>query len=163
MASPHTQFGTTLVELIITIVVLGIGLSSILLVMNRNIGTSSDPLIQHQAIAIAEAYLEEILSKPFVDPDGVDGETTRNLFDDVDDYNSPVVDGLPRDQGDTTTPNGNLIAGLGSYTVAVTVTNEAVGPAGNQAPIGDSLRVTVAVSTPASSTPVTISAYRTNF
>lgn len=159
MIRSRTQFGTTLVELIITIVVLGIGLSSILLVMNRNISTSSDPLIQHQAIAIAEAYLEEILSKPFVDPDGVGSEAARNLFDNVRDYddiNNPTVNGVPRDQ------DGNLIPGLGSYTVTVTVTNEAVGPAGNQAPMADSLRVTVAVSTPASATPITVSAYRTN-
>ena len=156
----RAQFGTTLIELIITIVVLGIGLSGTLLVMNRNIATSSDPLIQHQAIAIAEAYLEEILSKPFVDPDGVDtiaAEPTRDLFDDVNDYDRNIVDGLPRDQ------DGNLVAGLGNYTVAVTVTNEAVGPAGNPAPAANSLRVTVAVSTPASSTPVIVSAYRTNF
>ena len=150
----RTQFGTTLVELIITIVVLGIGLSGILLVMNRNIATSSDPLIQHQAIAIAEAYLEEILSKPFVDPDGIDtmaAEPTRNLFDDVDDYDRNIVDGLPRDQ------DGILIAGLGNYNVDVNVAGENLGPGAIPA-----LRITVSVTTPTGSV-VRMSAYRTNY
>ena len=162
MISFKPQLGTTFIELIITIIVIGIGISGILLVMNQNISTSSDPLIQHQAIAIAEAYLDEIQAKPFVDPDGVDGELTRNLFDDIDDYNSAVVDGVPRDQGDAITPNGNVIAGLNGYTVNVNVVNEAIGPAGNQTPAVAAYRITVAVSTPTGSI-VQLSAYRTNY
>jgi len=149
------QRGTTLIELIISIVVIGIALAGILLVMNRNIGTSSNPLIQHQAIAIGEAYLEEILEKPFVDPVAPDGEINRNEYDDIDDYNA-IVSQVPSDQ------NGNAIAGLGSYRVTVTVVNEAIGPAGNQAPSGQAFRVTVSVLTPTNSN-VQISGYRTNF
>ena len=145
------QIGTTLVELIITIVVLGIGLSSILLVMNRNTASSADPLILHQGIAISEAYLEEIFSKPFVDPDGVDTEMSRNLFDDVDDYNHAVVDGLPRDQ------DGNLIDGLGNYNVDVNGASEKLGPGAIPG-----LRITVSVTTPTGSV-VRMSAYRTNY
>jgi len=149
------QKGTTLVELILSIVIIGIALSGILLVMNRNLGTSSDPLIQHQAIAIAESYLEEILEKPFVDPQAPDGETNRSEYDDIDDYNA-IVSQVPTDQ------NGNAIAGLGSYRVTVTVVNEAIGPAGNQAPLAQAFRVTVSVLTPSNSN-LQISGYRTNF
>lgn len=155
MLSRYHHQGTTLIELVISIVVIGIALAGILLVMNRNIGTSADPLIQHQAIAIAEAYLEEILEKPFIDPQAPDGEASRNLYDDIDDYNA-IVSQVPQDQ------NGNPIAGLGSYAVTVNVVNEAIGPAGNQAPSGQAFRVTVSVLTPTGAT-LQISGYRTNF
>jgi len=151
----QSQHGTTLIELIISIIVIGIALAGILLVMNQNIGTSSNPLIQHQAIAIGEAYLEEILDKPFTDPQAPDGEANRALYDDIDDYNA-IVAQVPQDQ------NGNPIAGLGNYSVTVNVVNEAIGPAGNQAPAGQAFRVTVSVATPANQT-VQISGYRTNF
>jgi len=154
MVQFRTQHGTTLIELIISIVVIGIALSGILLVMNQNIGTSSNPVIQHQAIAIAEAYLEEIIEKPFVDPQAPDGEANRSQYDDIDDYNA-IVAQVPRDQ------NGNAIAGLGNYSVTVNVVNEAVGPAGNQALSAESFRITVSVSTPVNST-VQLSSYRTN-
>jgi len=151
----RSQHGTTLVELIISIVIIGVALSGILLVMNQNIGRSSNPLVQYQAIAICEAYLEEILKKPFADPQAPDGEASRALYDDIDDYNA-IVAQAPQDQ------NGNPIAGLGNYSVTVTVVNEAIGPAGSQAPSGNAFRVTVSVATPANQT-VTVSGYRTNF
>ena len=152
MVSLRSQFGTTLIELIITIVVLGIGLSSILLVMNRNTASSADPLILHQGIAIAEAYLEEIVEKQFADPDGVDGEADRNLYDDIDDY-AAIVNQVPQDQ------NGNPITGLSNYRVTVTAVKEAI----SSVPLDDAFRITVSVTTPASNTPIAISAYRTNY
>jgi len=155
MLASLRQQGTTLIELIISIIVIGVALSGILLVMNQNVGASANPLIQHQAIAIGEAYLEEILDKPFVDPQAPDGEASRSDYDDIDDYNA-IVAQVPSDQ------NGNAIAGLGNYSVTVTVVNEAIGPAGSQAPSGQSFRVTVSVATPTNST-VQISGYRTNF
>ena len=156
MVSLRSQTGTTLVELIITIVVLGIGLSGILLVMNRNTASSADPLILHQGIAIAEAYIEEIVEKPFSDPGGP-AEMGRADYDDIGDY-AAIVAQVPRDQ------NGNPIAGLGSYRVTVIISNEALGPAGNQAPAGNTRRITVEVTTPTSgATPLTMSAYRTSY
>ena len=117
------QIGATLVELVVTIVVLGVGLTGILVVMDRNARASADPLIQHQAIAIAEAYLEEILTKAYSDPDGAEsgaaevGET-RPTFDDVNDYNS-LPDTSVRDQ------SGNAIGALAAYSVAVQVVTDA--------------------------------------
>ena len=149
------QRGTTFIELVMSIVIISIAVTGVLLVITRNTGSSADPLVQHQAIAIAEAYLEEILEKPFVDPDGGEPEAGRSLFDDIDDY-AAIVAQAPSDQ------NGNPIAGLGNYSVTVTVVNEAFGPAGNQAPVGDAVRVTVSV-TPVVGVPIILSAYRTNF
>lgn len=156
MTTLRSQLGATLIELVITIVVLSIGLSTILGVMNQNLSTSSDPLVQQQGIAIAEAYLEEISDKPFSDPGGP-AELGRADYDDINDYTA-IIGLVPQDQ------NGNAIAGLGNYLVTVTVTNESLGPGGNQAPMADSFRITVAVTTPLSgSVPLTISAYRTNY
>jgi len=154
ISSFRSQIGTTLIELIITIVVLGIGLSSILLVMNQNTASSSDPLILHQGIAIAEAYLEEITEKPFSDPGGP-AETGRADYDNVSDY-AAIVAQVPQDQ------NGNAIAGLGNYLVTVTITNEAIGPAGVQVAAANAFRITVAVTTPSTDV-IQVSAYRTNY
>jgi len=108
----HTGF--TLVEIIVTIVVLAVAATAILGVFSSTVRSSANPMIQQQAVSIAEAYMEEILLKPFDDPDGVDGETTRITFDDVDDY-----DGLlPTDVADQ---NGVAIPGLAAYTVTVVV------------------------------------------
>ena len=109
------QAGTTLIELVIAIVIVSIAVSAVLMALSMTVGYSADPMIRHQAIAIAEAYLEEIALKAFDDPDGVDGEANRTLYDDVDDYNG-LVDVGARDQF-----NGAL-AGLDNYTVTVAVT-----------------------------------------
>jgi len=150
------QTGATLIELVVSIVVISVGLAGILLVMNRNVSSSGDPVVQHQAIAIAEAYLEEILAKEFTDPDG--GETggpeageTRPTFDDVNDYNGLSNAGA-RDQND------NAIAGLGGYNVGVTVVNQAW----NGIPVADTLLATVTV-TGLGGVSITLSGYRTRY
>jgi MSHA pilin protein MshD len=109
------QAGTTLIELVIAIVIIAIAASAVLMALSTNIASSADPMVRHQAVAIAEAYLEEIALKSFADPDGVDGEATRDLYDDVDDYNG-LVDNGARNQFDA------AIADLASYTVSVAVT-----------------------------------------
>ena len=153
----QSQVGTTLIELIITIIVLGIGLSSILLVMTRNTASSADPLILHQGIAIAEAYLEEIVEKPFADPGGP-MEMGRADYDDIGDY-AAIVNQTIQDQ------NGTAIDGLDGYRVTVKIiTTEDLGPMGNPAPALNTRRITVEVTTPTSGgTPLTMSAYRTDF
>jgi len=114
--------GTTLVELIMTIMIVSVALAGVLTVINLNARTSADPMMEHQAIAIAEAYLEEILTKEFTNPEGGDvggpetGEgETRATYDDVNDYHG-LTDNGARDQ------NNNAIAGLESYVVSVAVT-----------------------------------------
>jgi type II secretory pathway pseudopilin PulG len=56
-----------------------------------------------QAAALGQALMEEILARPFSDPDGSPytpgpeaGETSRNLFDNIDDFNgySEAVGGI---------------------------------------------------------------------
>ena len=136
------QRGATLVELVVSIVVISVGLAGVLVVMERTTRTSGDPMVQYQAIAIAEAYLEEALLKEFNDPDGVGGET-RVTFDDVNDYNG-LTDNGAIDQ------NGQAIVGLEQYRVTMTVTAEAfnaVGPA-PAVPVASARRVQVTVTPP---------------
>ena len=62
------QQGMTLVELVISIVIIGISAASLYSAMAAITGRSADPLLRQQSLAIAEAYLEEILLQPFLDP-----------------------------------------------------------------------------------------------
>lgn len=138
-----------MVELIISIVVIGVALAGVLVVMVRNTQASADPMIWHQSVSIAEAYLEEILTKNYA-ADGV--EASRDQYDDIMDYNG-LIESPPRDQ------MGNPIAALAGYTVQVTVvTTESL----NGIVVADVRRVEVTVSPPAGGG-ITISGYRTNY
>jgi MSHA pilin protein MshD len=106
MTRRRAQAGVNLIELLIAIVIIAIACSGVLLVFAQTVRFSADPMIQTQALAIAEATLDEILARPLNDPSG--GETgaseegspslaaNRPLLDDVQDY-----DGLS-----TTPPQG---------------------------------------------------------
>lgn len=118
--------GFTLIEMVITIVVLATGVSGILFSFTQNIGKSADPMINQQAIIIAQGYLEEVLLKPYDDPDG--GETnsceageTRILYDDVADY------GCINDTAGALDQFGASFTGLASYNVAVNVSTVNIG------------------------------------
>lgn len=119
--------GFTLIEVIIFIVVVSVGLAGILLVSNTVVRSSSDPMVHKQAVAVAESMLEEILLKEYCDPDTGDraavpptcgaaqAETSRNLWDDVDDYNAFAT------VGGVTDITGAAVPGLAAYNVAVAV------------------------------------------
>lgn len=112
-----SQRGFTFVELVISLIVIGIGITGVLLIYTETVARSADPLIRQQALAIAEAYLEEVVSRHHSDPDGMDGEGTRDLYDDVDDY-----DGLS-DSPPTRSDGSALGAALDDFTVTVSVTD----------------------------------------
>jgi MSHA pilin protein MshD len=59
------QAGLTLVEMMIFVVVVGIGLAGVLLAINNSTARSADPMVRKQALAAAESLLEEILQQPF--------------------------------------------------------------------------------------------------
>ena len=120
------QRGLTLIELIVSMVIISIALGGVLMVMNFTTSHSADPMIQHQAVAIAEAYMEEILLQRYENPDvGYEG-VARKSFDDVDDYKKLPVDDPAKDQ------EGNAIVALNAYLVNVTVGDPAdFGPSGN--------------------------------
>jgi MSHA pilin protein MshD len=109
-----TQRGVTLVELVIAITIVAIAATTVLGAMSAITTRSADAMIQQQAIVVAQAYLEEVLQRPVVDPDGVEPESGRGTYDDVDDY-SGLADTGAHDQF------GNAIAALADYNVAVSV------------------------------------------
>ena len=144
--------GFTLIELIVSMVVLSVALVGVLSVINYTTAHSADPVLRQQAIAIAEAYMEEITLKSYADPDA-DGEASRDLFDDVDDYNN-----LP--DTDVRGPTGNAISGLTAYSVSVIVGSPVgYGPAGALVP---GKRIAVTVTTPAGES-LTLAGYRADF
>lgn len=108
------QRGFSLIELIVAITIVAIGVSAVLAAHAAIATRSADAMVRQQAVAIAESYLEEIQLKPFADPDGVEGETARTGWDDVDDYAGLDDNGI-RDQ------NGNAIAALAAYRATVSV------------------------------------------
>ena len=150
--SMQRQTGTTLIELVIAIVIISIAASTVLMALSTSLAQSADPMIRHQAVAIAESYLEEIALRSFADPDGVDGEANRELYDDVDDYDG-LVDVGARDQFD------NALAGLGDYTVTVAVAASGALPSIAST---DLFLISVTI-THAANIDFTISAYRANF
>jgi len=116
------QSGFTLVELIVAMVVISIAIVGVMSAVNYSTLHSADPVLRQQSIAIAESYMEEISLKNYTDPD-IDGEGSRALFDDVDDYDG-LVDNGARDQ------NGNAISGLENFSVRVQVEPQNYGPSG---------------------------------
>jgi len=114
----ESQSGFTLIELLVTIVILAIAVSAFMMIVSDSVSRSADPMLRTQASAIGHAYLEEILSKQYTDPDGVGGESRAN-YDDVMDYNG-LNDVGARDI------NGNAVPTLAGYTVTVSVTDSAV-------------------------------------
>lgn len=133
------QFGLTLVELIVFIVIVSVGLAGILATYNTVVRGSADPMVRKQALAIAESMLLEIEQQPFTwcDPQDENVTTATSAagcatasqaalgptagesrgsnatpFDNVADYagyNAPAADIL----------GGNLVNG---YTVTVAIT-----------------------------------------
>lgn len=114
------QRGVTLIELIVFIIIISVGLVGILGVMNATTRASADPLARKQAVALAEAVLDEVLAKNYCDPDLVppncvlSREGSRGLYDDIADYDGQTI------AGDVTL-GANQIAALAPYTATIAV------------------------------------------
>lgn len=110
--------GFTLLEVIVAIVIIGVGLAGVLSVFNVNVRSSADPVVRKQLMAVAEEMIEEIALRPYAGPTKEsDAGCGRLTFDDVSDYHlSPAnrqvcdVEGVP-------------VPALAGYTLDVTVTD----------------------------------------
>ena len=149
---PRAQRGVTLVELVIAITIVAIAATAVMGAMSTVTTRTADAMVQQQAVALAQAYLEEVLQRPVGDPDGIEPESGRGSWDDIDDYNG-LADTGARDQF------GNAIAELSGYnvTVAVVPTSAMTG-----VPSTAARRVDVTVTGPGGVT-VALSGYRTGF
>lgn len=139
--------GFSLIELVITIMVLGIALSAMTASLFSGVGRNADPLWQSKATQLSQAYLDEILSMRYQEdsplgggavntcsdsgPEG--GETNRSLYDDVDDYK-----GLTETADFLDTSTSSIYSG---YTVNVEVTCGAV--------VANSKLIAVTITSPA--------------
>lgn len=123
MSGRRRQSGINLIELLVSIVVISIACTGVLLVFAQTVRFSADPMIQTQALAIAEAYLDEILARPVVDPDGTNAGETRASYDNVGDYHG-LSESPPRDQTGTIADFAPMDGqpDLAGYQVDVTVT-----------------------------------------
>jgi len=144
--------GFTLIELIVSIAVISIAVTGVLGILSDVSVRSGQSLVQAQATQIASAYLNEVLSRPFADPDGTPIEPSRALFDDVADYNG-LVNGGARDQFN------NPIPGLTQFTVTVQVSTPPAGTLG-AVPQPSMFLVTVSVTHP-TGVLVVLNGYRT--
>lgn len=105
------SIGFTLIELIIFIIIVSVAVVGILTVMNTVVKSSADPMVRKQATALADSILEEIILKSYNDPDATEtGETGRDNYDDVDDYN-----------GKTQTLFTDLPSEVSAYTINIAV------------------------------------------
>jgi MSHA pilin protein MshD len=86
--------GVTLIELVVSIVVIAVAGAALAGTLAYLSGTGNTSMLQAQAQSIANAYLNEIVSKEFV-PNGVEG--SRAQFNDVRDYDNHV-DVMARDK-----------------------------------------------------------------
>ena len=129
----------TLIELIVTVVILGITIPMISLAIVEGIRRNVDITVRTQATLHAQALVEEIRSKRFDESAtppwsgilGPDGGETRVTFDDVDDFEG-LSESVPGFSGYTQTahvryvPQSNLNGTSASPTsykqISVTVT-----------------------------------------
>ena len=126
--SSRRAAGFTLIEMVMSIVIISIGLAGVLLAFNAAVKSSADPLIHKQMLAVAEEMMEEILLKPFDPPSDYGFDQTnsawpvncgtaaaaRSLFDDVSDYDKYATNSVCN-------IDGAAVAGLESYSLRVSV------------------------------------------
>ncbi|MGH8221004.1 MAG: type IV pilus modification PilV family protein [Steroidobacteraceae bacterium] len=143
-----TQGGFTLIEVIVSIVVLAIAVAGVLGGLSVIAVRSANALVNEQAVAIASSYLNEVLQKPF---GAADGKVARSQLDVVDDYGGLTDVGV-HDQ------TGAPVRGLGQYTVTVRVGAGLLGAV----PAAELREVDVTVSN-ASGVLVVLSGYRTQY
>lgn len=145
----RSQRGFTLAEVLIASAILSIATIAIVQAVTAGQANTLDSLKRARADALAEVLLEEILSKPYADPDeagaiGPEGdETTRADFDNVDDYHGYAeAAGALADHAGVAYPTE--YQGLNRTVTVVAVTNSVVSLGGEH----DGVQVTVTVSEP---------------
>lgn len=165
LMAAHRQWGASLVELILSITIVSIALVGLMLAIPMTTGHGGDPMVRQQAIAIAEAYMEEILLQPYdewvasgsADVGGPEAGETRATYDDINDYDA-ITNAKVQYRG-----SGELEELL-NYRVSVTVDDsyDSLGPATQTIAGNDAKQVTVTV-THDSGDSVVLRAYRTRY
>ncbi len=170
--------GLTMVELVMFIMIVGVAVAGVLSVLNVTVKSSADPQVRKQALAIAEALLEEIQlsGMTYCDPAdpglqdaaseadcatrpeaaGAEKDNSRP-FDNVNDYVAAY--GTARAiSGDVT---GSTVSIPDGYAAQVTITPEALGGIASSEADPEVLRIAVTVNYGSDS--LTLEGYRTRY
>lgn len=149
--------GFSLVETVIAIVIISVAITGILIVFYNNAVKGTKPVLEIKAIELGQALMDEILFKRF-DEDtpveggsiplgvvniGTEGETLRQQFDDVDDYNG-YVDGTGGEP--LKDSQGVALTGFTGFSRSVTVTFER--PGNGVLPVNNYKKITITITTP---------------
>lgn len=172
MCHKRPAAGFSLIELVVFIIVLGVGLAGVMVFYNTATRSSVDPIIRKQVLAIATSLLEEIELRGFTycDPNddnvytatttagctspenlGPESGEARATFDNVNDYHGFSMSTITDITG-TTVPNLNGYA----------VTNVTIASAGTQFGLAsdpDALSISVTATGPGGVS-VTLQGYR---
>ena len=72
--------GGTLIELVVFIVIVGVGMAGIFAAFNTMTAASADPQVRKQVLAIAESLMDEVALMPFTfcDPDDANAATATS-------------------------------------------------------------------------------------
>ncbi len=162
-----SEGGATLVELVITIVVISVAIAGVVGAFALIASRSADPLNQTRAVELAQLYMDEIITKKYDENTpqggqpkytgacniGADGGESRATYDDVDDYN-----GISGEA-----PRGALgaLTGYSGFEVSVAVQCAGDDP-GVGLPASEAKRIDITVTIPGDSDFV-FSAYKANF
>lgn len=144
LIGPSGRRALTLIECLIALVILPLAVTAVAYAVTAGQAQSLESLRSARAAALADALMEEILSKSYSEPGGGNpplgkdtGETTRPTFDDMDDYldySEPA--GTLRDATNTLYPSAYqrfsrtatcaggtaTLSGLGPATTGLTIT-----------------------------------------
>lgn len=174
------QQGVTLIELVISIVILSIAMVAVMNSFSVTMKHSADPLWRNKTLKLAQLYLDEILAKnydhstpvggvplvaspsctaTYLGPDSPGGTLeTRAVFNDVDDYDQYGI--TDPDDARPTSLTGALDSSYSSYSVTVSVECDGGTVAASGA--SHAKKVTVSITPPGQST-MTFAAYKGNF
>ncbi|MDF0751286.1 type II secretion system GspH family protein [Marinobacter sp. 71-i] len=157
--------GATLVELVMTIVIISVAIAGVVGAFALITGRSADPLNQTRAVELAQLYMDEIISKKYDDATRqggtpkysgncdikVESGETRASYDDVDDYHNTVNE--PPESAES------ALSGYSGFAVNITVAC-----AGDEVglPVSEAKRIDLAITAPGGQA-FSFSAYRANF
>jgi MSHA pilin protein MshD len=190
MSNSRRQIGLALIEVVVFIIVLGIGLAGMLTLYNQTTKASVDPTVRKQALAIASSLLEEIELRGFTfcDPDDPNVYTAGNAAAcTIAEVLPSCPPGAPANEqaetrygavrfdnvndyncfsmaGSINDITNTPIVGLGNYTASVLITDFTSNPTELPAVAipSDALRITVTVTGP-TNVSVSLQGYRLRY
>jgi len=146
LSSRRTLAGFSLVETVVLIVVVSLAVPPVAVLLGQTLDSTAEGHMTTMALALGKGLMEEVLSRPFEDPEFGAGsfgteEGSRSLYDDVDDYDN-LNEKPPRDSQD------GVLSNYSAFRTRVTVENvAAAAPGGGAMPDGSTefKRVSVTV------------------